>query len=185
MKLYAALLTLSLLMAAPAESQTTITMDQRLDEMESMAPHLDTKLILLINDVYIANWQAVDFHNDNISPLIRGYIDINSTWSMMHRSLVARWTAWDEDYQYWFTKKKTEASASIAVSGGVQKVRDVKTMEVQNHTMLLWRSVLMQVGYLNDNKELVCDLGDMDDLWSEFLARLDKLDKAINALRRY
>ncbi len=184
MNFYAALTIISLLMAAPTDAQT-ITMDQRLDEMESMAPYLDTKLVLLINDVYMANWKAVDFHNDNLSPLIIKYISTRSTWSMMHRSLVARWTAWDEYYQLWFRKKKVEASASIAVSGGVQKVRNVDTMEVQNHTMLLWRSVLMQVGHLTDNKELVSDIGDMDDLWSEFLGRLDKLDKAINALRKY
>ena len=184
MKFKAALLFLSFLMAAPAQSQT-ITMDQRLDEMESNAPYLDTKLVLLINDVYMANWQAVDFHNDNISPLMRRWVPTESMWGMMHRSLVARWTAWDELYQTWFTKKKVEASASIAVSGGVQKVRNIDTMEVQNRTLLRWRSVLMQVGYLTDNKELVGDVDDMHDLWSEFLVRLDKLDKAVNALRKY
>jgi len=184
MRLKAALLLLSFLMAAPAQSQT-ITMDQRREEMESMAPFLDTKLTLLINDVYMANWHAVDFHNDNISPIIREYLSNDSTWALMHRSLVARWTAWDEMYQTGFTKKKVEASASIAVSGGVQKVRNMETMEVQNRTLLRWRSVRMQVGHLTDNKELVRDMGDMDDLWSEFLVRLDKLDRAINALRKY
>ena len=183
MKLYAALSILFILTAAPTNAQT-LSLDQRADELESMAPRLDPKLVLLINDVYMANWHAVGFHNDNISPLVRE-MPIENTWPIMHRSLVARWTAWDDKYMYWFTKKKTEASASISVAGGVKKVRDMATAEAQNHTMLLWRSVLLQVGYLTDNKELVRDLNGMDDLWSEWLSRLDKLDKAVNALRKY
>lgn len=187
MRLHAALLLLSFLTAAPANAQT-LSLDQRAEGLESMAPILDPKLTLLINDVYMANWRAVEFHNDNISPLItraRGEVSINNTWLIMHRSLVARWTAWDDKYLYWFTKKKTEASASRVASGGVKKVRDMDTAEVQNHTMLLWRSVLLQVGYLTDNKELVSGLDGMDDLWSEWLSRLGTLGKAVNALRKY
>ena len=71
------------------------------------------------------------------------------------------------------------------MAGGTRRVRDVQTMEVQNLTLLRWRSVLMQVGQLDENKGLISNVKDFGDLWSEFLARLDKLDKAINALRRY
>ena len=45
--------------------------------------------------------------------------------------------------------------------------------------------MLIGVDLLDENKGLIVGLGDLDDLWSEFLARLDKLDKAIDALRKY
>jgi hypothetical protein len=71
------------------------------------------------------------------------------------------------------------------VSGGAKKVRDMKTLEVQNLTLLKWRSVLMQVGQLTDNKGLLRNTDGFDKLWSEWLARLDKLDQAIDVLRKY
>jgi hypothetical protein len=185
MKFKAALLLLSFLMAAPAQAQYNLSVDEMMDRRETGIPILDPKLELKINDVFMANFRAVDFHNEELIERIRKHGPINQTWALMHASLVARWTAWDLDYQYWFNKKKVEASASVAVSGGTKKVRDIETMEVQNLTLLRWRSVLMQVGQLDENKGLISNVKDFDDLWSEFLARLDKLDKAIDALRKY
>ncbi len=185
MNFKAALLLLSLLMAAPAQAQYNLSVDEMMDRRMSGVPILDPKLELKINDVYMANFKAVEFHNDKLIDKIREAGPLDTTWAMMHASLVARWTAWDNDYQWWFSKKKVEASASISVSGGVKKVRNIETVEVQNHTLLRWRSVMMQVGHLTDNKDLLGDLDGMDDLWSEWLARLDKLNKAIDALRKY
>lgn len=185
MKTYAALLTISLLMAAPAQAQYNLSVDEMMDRRSSGVPILNPKLELLIFAVERANLRAVEFHNDKFLPEVRKYLPLEDTWMLQHSILVARWTAWDEDYRWWFNKKKVEASSSVAVSGGTRKVRDIKTMEVQNLTLLRWRSVLLQVGYIGENKGVFNGLGDLADLWSEFLVRLDKLDKAINALRKY
>jgi hypothetical protein len=185
MKFKAALLLLSLLMAAPAQAQYNLSVDEMMDRRDSGVPILDPKLELLIAAVDYANFRAVDFHNDKLIEKVRESGPIDTTWALMHTSLVARWTAWDELYQAWFVKKKVEASASIAVSGGAKKVRDMKTVEVQNRTLLRWRSVRMQVGQLEENKGLLGDMDGFDKLWSEWLSRLDKLNKAIDALRKY
>ncbi len=185
MKLYAALLFLSFLMAAPAQAQYNLSVDEMMDRRASGEPILDPKLELLIRDVDFANYRAVDFHNDKFIREVRKHLPLDRVWTHQHASLVARWTAWDDRQYEWFRKKKVEASASLAVSGGTQKVRDMATIEVQNETVLSWKSVLIGVDELDENKGVIEGLGDLVDLWSEFLARLDKLDKAINALRKY
>ena len=185
MRLYAALLLLSFLLAAPAQAQYNLSVDEMMDRRMTGEPILDPKLELLIRDVDFANYRAVEFHNEKFLREVRKYLPIDRTWMLQHASLVARWTAWDDMQFEWFRKKKVEASASVAVSGGVKRVRDMATLEVQNHTLLVWRSVLVGVGQLDENKGFIKGLGDLGDLWSEFLARLDKLDKAINALRKY
>lgn len=185
MNFKAALLLLSFLMAVPAQAQYNLSVDEMMDRRASGVPILNPKLELLIFAVERANLRAVEFHNDKFIPEVKKYLPLDNTWIIQHSSLVARWTAWDKDYRWWFNKKKIEASASIAVSGGARKVRDMKTIEVQNLTILRWRSIVLQVGYLGENKGVLKGLGDLNDLWSEFLARLDKLDKAIDALRKY
>lgn len=185
MKLHAALLLFSFLTAVPAQTQYNLSVDEMMDRRMSGVPILDPKLELLTFAVERANLRAVEFHNDKFIPKVRKYLPLEETWLKRHASLVSRWTTWDDRQREWFRKKKVEASASVAVSGSVQKVRDISTMEVQNRTLLAWRSVLIGVGQLNESKGVMEGLGDLVDLWSEFLARLDKLDKAINALRKY
>jgi len=185
MKLYAALLLLSFLMAAPAQAQYNLSVDEMMDRRSSGVPILDPKLELLIFAVERANLRAVEFHNEKFVPEVLKYLPLEEIWMLKHANLVARWTAWDKDYRRWFNKKKVEASSSVAVSGGARKVRNIETMEVQNLTLLRWRSILLQVGFIGENKGAIEGLGDLNDLWSEFLARLEKLDKAINALRKY
>jgi len=185
MKFYAALLLLFFLMAAPAQAQYNLSVDEMMDRRDSGVPILDPKLEILIRDVDFANYRAVEFHNDRFVTEVRKYLPLEGTWMAQHASLAARWESWDERQFEWFRKKKVEASASIAVSGGSVKVRDMDAIEVQNKTILSWRSVLIGVGQLDESKGVIEGLGDLADLWSEFLVRLDKLDKAVNALRKY
>jgi len=185
MNFYAALLLLSFLMAAPAQAQYNLSVDEMMDRRMSGEPILDPKLELLIRDVDFANYRAVEFHNEKFLREVRKHLPIDRSWTKQHASLVARWTAWDDRQFEWFRKKKVEASASAVVPGGAIKVRDMDAIEVQNKTMLVWKSVLIGVGQLDENKGVLSGLDDLDDLWSEFLVRLDKLDRAINALRKY
>ena len=193
MRFYAALsLSLFLLVASHqafenAQAQYNLSVDEMMDRRMSGVPILDPKLELLINDVERANFRAVEFHNEKFVPEVKKYLllPLEATWLHQHASMAARWTAWDEGRHEWFRKKKVEASSSVAVSGGPKRVRDISTIEVQNKTLLWWRSVLVGAGQLEENKGAIEGLGDLGDLWSEFLARLDKLDKAINALRKY
>lgn len=185
MKLYAALLLLSFLMAAPAQAQYNLSVDEMMDRRASGEPILDPKLELLIRDVDFANYRAVEFHNEKFLREVRKHLPLDRAWTSQHASLVARWTGWDNRQYEWFRKKKVEASASVAVSGGPGRVKNIETMEVQNKTLLAWRSVLIGVDLLDENKGVIVGLGDLADLWSEWLARLDKLDKAIDALRKY
>ena len=185
MRLYAALLLLSFLLAAPAQAQYNLSVDEMMDRRMSGEPILDPKLELLIRDVDFANYRAVEFHNEKFLREVRKHLPIDKTWTQQHASLVARWTAWDDRQFEWFRKKKVEASASAVVPGGSVKVRDMDAIEVQNKTMLVWKSVLVGVDQLDENKGVISGLSDLDNLWSEFLARLDKLDRAINALRKY
>lgn len=185
MNLKAALLLLSFLMAAPAQAQYNLSVDEMMDRRMSGVPILDPKLELLINDVDFANYRAVEFHNEKFVTEVRKYIPLKGPWMEQHASLAARWESWDDKQFEWFRKKKVEASGSVAIAGGPRKVRDMATIEVQNKTLLSWRSVLIGVDQLDESKGVIEDLGDLADLWSEFLARLDKLDKAINALRKY
>jgi len=62
MKLYAALLLLSFLLAAPAQAQYNLSVDEMMDRRMSGVPILDPKLELLINAVDRANYRAVEFH---------------------------------------------------------------------------------------------------------------------------
>lgn len=185
MKLKAALLLLSFLMAAPAQGQYNLSVDEMIDRRMSGVPILDPKLELLITAVDYANFRAVDFHNEKFVTEVRKHLPLEITWMEQHASLAARWEAWDNRQFEWFRKKQVEASASVAISGGARRVRDMSTIEVQNKTILSWRSVLVGVDQLNGSKGVISGLGDLGDLWSEFLARLDKLDKAIDALRKY
>lgn len=192
MKPYAALFVFLPLMAAPTQAQY-LSVDEIMEERMNGMPILDPKLELLINEVYLANFNAVDFHNKKLVTELRervpdgawGMLVNGEMWVLQQRVMVAKWTGWDLAYPEWFRKKRVEASASVAASGGAKKVKDVETMKAQNHTMLLWRSVLLTIDQLDKNKGVIEGMGDLDDLWSEWLYRIDKLDKAINELRKY
>ena len=185
MNLKAALLLLYFLMAAPAQAQYNLSVDEMMDRRFSGVPILDPKLEILIHDVDFANYRVVEFHNEKFATEIVQYLPLKSTWMKRQKILAARWKSWDEKQFEWFRKKKVEASGSLAVSGGSRKIRDMSAIEVQNETLLSWRSVLIGVDQLNESNGVIGDLGDLGDLWSEFLDRLDKLDEAINALRKY
>lgn len=181
MKFYAVLLLFSFILAAPAQAQYNLSVDEMIDRRLSGVPILDPKLEILIFAVELTNLRAVEFHNEKFIPEVRRYLPLEIFWLRQHDSFVARWKAWDDGQHEWFRKKKVEASAS----GVMKRVRDISTIEVQNKTMLWWRSVLVGARQLDENKGVIKDLGDLGDLWSEFLARLDKLDEAINDLRKY
>lgn len=187
MNFNAALLLLSFLMAVPAQAQQIYNdkIERVADDRFYGVPILDPKLELLINDVDFANYRAVDFHNKKFVTKIRKYLPLEGTWMDRHTSLVSRWESWDDRRHEWFRKKKVEASASAFIVGGVRKIRDMATIEIQNKTILSWKSVLIGVDQLNESKVVIEGLGDLDDLWSEFLGRIDKLDKAVRKLSEY
>ncbi len=159
-----------------------------MEEMRNGIPILDPKLSLLVNDIRLANFQAVDFHNEKLVTAANEIGGLSPSWVELHRFLVPRWVGWNAVYPEWLTKKKVEASSSMVSSGGIVKVKNMETAEAQNIALLRWRSVLFQIAQLDENKAALGkkdDLGELGILWSEFSVRVYKLDKAINALRKY
>jgi len=191
MKFYAALLfSLFFLVAShqvfeSAQAQYNLSVDEMMDRKMSGVPILDPKLSLLIRDVDMANWRAVDYHNKKIVPAVKKSPSVNQEWLIEHSLLVAKWTAWDHILQEWYVKKKVEASASMAVSGGGIKVRNMDAIQTQNETLGIWRMTKNQVEEITEKEELMEEMGDLSELWSEFAGRVKTLDKAINSLRKY
>ena len=184
MNSYAALfLVLSFLAAQPQAQQYSV--DQRMEEMRNGIPILDPKLSLLVNDIRLANFQAVDFHNEKFVKSANEIGGLSPAWISSHEFLVARWVGWNAVYPEWIIKKKVEASSSMVVAGGAVKVRSIETAEAQNIALLRWKSVLFQIARLNENKAALGGMSDLGEKWSGFVDRVYKLDRAINALRKY
>jgi len=184
MKIYAVLFSVLAFLTAYPQAQQSYDMDQVMNDRINGIPILDPKLSLLIRDVEMANWRSVDYHNKKIVKAVKKNREVSEEWLLEHALLVAKWTAWNDVISEWYTKKKVEASATLAVGGGV-KVRNMDAIETQNKVLGIWRMTKNQVDEIDENKELWGGMKDLSKLWSEFAGRVKTLDKAINSLRKY
>ncbi len=184
MKDFAAIFVSFILLAASLQAQQIYPFA---DDGYYGIPIIDPKLKLLINDVDMANFRAVDYHNKKFVKKANESLELKPDWVTEHTLLVAKWTAWDSEWPLWGRKKLVEASATIVPSGGIAivGVRSIGSMQVQKKTLLVWESVTNQILELTESKELWEGLDDLREIWSEFQDRVGKLDKAIDALRAY
>jgi len=183
MKFYAVILVavLALITASsPAYSQQFDYLDF---PYEDDTPILDPKLELLIRDVEIANWRAVDFHNKKLVKEVKKEFP-DAVWLTSHLRMVEEWTRWDDLRLQWERKKKVEASSSLAVGGGL-KVRNMDAIETQNETLKAWNRTKKKAFQLNERKALLAYSGKLGKLWSGFYDKVNTLDQAIGELRKY
>jgi len=184
MKFYAVLLAAVLaLITASSLAYSQQTFDEAMNDRMSGEPVLSPKLKLLIRDVEIANWRAVDFHNKKLVKETRKKFP-DEEWLILHLKMVEEWTRWDDLRLQWERKKKVEASALIA-AGGVLKVRNMDAIETQNETIKAWNETKKKAFQLNEKKELLDYSGKLSKLWSGFYDKVNTLDQAIGKLRKY